>query len=309
MKKLLKYRFFSKILSPMIFSFVFSCSFSVQAQIPDSLQTDTASAQLDIAGINTPLWKFWIAFEDATGAKDSIWLIFDPSASFDSNTDTVFGEVSNPYDSTVFGIRYCGDSPFNDTLLGNNIFNVSANGHYSTATFLYEDYLCSRNYVLPITLSWDSTMLTESYSPGGLQYATLYNEYIHFVYPSPGFDQEFDMTSRSSIVLPEFSWGSQCHFPLYFRIMSTTVGIDVFSLSPFRIFPNPTTTSTSIQFEKEPNHYVIEIFSLEGLLIQKYNPTESPVQIDLSKFQKGIYLIVIQSKTTNKQYHEKIIKF
>ncbi len=69
MKKLLKYRFFLKILSPMIFSFVFSCSFSVQAQIPDSLQTDTASAQLDIAGINTPLWKFWIAFEDSTGAK------------------------------------------------------------------------------------------------------------------------------------------------------------------------------------------------------------------------------------------------
>ena len=124
MKKLLKYKYFSQILSPMIFSFVFSCSFSVQAQIPDSLQTDTASAQLDIAGIKTPLWKFWIAFEDATGAKDSIWLIFDPSASFDSNTDTVFGEVSNPYDSTVFGIRYCGDSPFNDTLLGNNIFNI-----------------------------------------------------------------------------------------------------------------------------------------------------------------------------------------
>jgi hypothetical protein len=29
-----------------------------------------------------PQWKFHIAYEDATGAKDTIWLIWDTTATF-----------------------------------------------------------------------------------------------------------------------------------------------------------------------------------------------------------------------------------
>jgi hypothetical protein len=53
---------------------------------------------------------------------------------------------------------------------------------------------------------------------------------------------------------------------------------------------------------------MLNLIPLEEQLIQKLVPAENPAQVDFSAFQKGIYLIEIRNKTTNKIYHEKIIK-
>jgi len=74
------------------------------------------------------------------------------------------------------------------------------------------------------------------------------------------------------------------------------------------VFPNPVSSSINIQFESNSTDYYIEIFNMEGQLILKHEPFENPCQIDFSDFQKGVYFIAIKNKTSNKLYHEKIIK-
>lgn len=49
-----------------------------------------------------PQWIFHIAFEDATGAKDTIWCIWDTTAHDILPVDTSFGEDKVNFDYSEF---------------------------------------------------------------------------------------------------------------------------------------------------------------------------------------------------------------
>jgi hypothetical protein len=61
------------------------------------------------------------------------------------------------------------------------------------------------------------------------------------------------------------------------------------------IYPNPTNTLLTIETE-HPNHYSIEMTSLNGQLIYNAYMEGTTHQIDLSSFQKGVYFITIRSE-------------
>jgi hypothetical protein len=65
-------------------------------------------------GMAQPQWKFHIAFEDATGAKDTIWCIWDTTATDGSLTsvDTAFGEAGVTFDYNVFNVWIYNNVPF-----------------------------------------------------------------------------------------------------------------------------------------------------------------------------------------------------
>ena len=65
--------------------------------------------------------------------------------------------------------------------------------------------------------------------------------------------------------------------------------------SEISIYPNPTTKLLTIETEY-PDHYLINITTLNGqqILIGEMEGTSR--QIDLSSFQNGIYIITIRSK-------------
>jgi hypothetical protein len=240
-----------------------------------------------------------MAFEDATGAKDTVWLVFDPRADAQNNIDSIFGEIETPIDSNNYWVRYCGTKPL----------NVLANGSIGSNTYVLNTYICSDKYTLPIIVSWDSTLLTEHYTPGGFQYATLYNDYIHYTYPSPGFDQELDMTTRSSIYLPEFNWWSQCHFPMYFKINSSTASLDECNVSYLQVFPNPTFGFIEISVENYHEDFIISLYSISGEILKTIECFNNTTVMSLSDLPSGIYILAAQSKSYKYIYYEKIIKY
>ena len=51
-----------------------------------------------------PQFKFYLAFEDATGQRDTVWLIVDSNAT--PFEDTIFNETLNPIDSQKFDVYF-----------------------------------------------------------------------------------------------------------------------------------------------------------------------------------------------------------
>jgi hypothetical protein len=78
-------------------------------------------------------------------------------------------------------------------------------------------------------------------------------------------------------------------------VQATGLIIDDVRTRKTRIYPNPTNNQLTIETEKS-DRYSIEITSMNGQLIQSGTFTGTTHQIDLSSFQKGVYLITIRSK-------------
>jgi hypothetical protein len=75
----------------------------------------------------------------------------------------------------------------------------------------------------------------------------------------------------------------------------STVGTDGFCDTRISVYPNPTHTQITIE-TGYPDHYFVEVTSVNGQLIleeQMQGPTH---QLDLSIFEKGVYFITIKSK-------------
>ena len=81
---------------------------------------------------------------------------------------------------------------------------------------------------------------------------------------------------------------------LYFTT-ECTIGIKKTNISELIIYPNPTDDLLTIE-TKQPDYYTIEITSLNGQLLLTDEIEGSSQQIDLSSFQKGVYLITIRSE-------------
>ena len=73
------------------------------------------------------------------------------------------------------------------------------------------------------------------------------------------------------------------------------LGISDFRSTNSWIYPNPASDLLNLQL-REPGEYSIEIISLNGQLLFSKSLVGTSHQIDLSSFQKGVYLITIRSK-------------
>ena len=85
----------------------------------------------------------------------------------------------------------------------------------------------------------------------------------------------------------------------------TTVGVQYSLTTHLSLFPNPTSDLLTIQ-TNDPGIHQLEITSLNGQSVYNGEMEGSSHQLDLSSFQKGVYIVTISSKdfvTT-----EKIIK-
>src|SRR5690554_6236136 len=121
-------------------------------------------------------WSFYLAFEDATGAKDSVWFLMDTSATYPWSISGLYGEELVEPDSGNFQVWFLHPLDLQsgnryDTWLGRPI----------SEAFSFE--LFSENGVMPYIATWDSTLFTADflYEYGDPIYkATLDNEYFFF---------------------------------------------------------------------------------------------------------------------------------
>lgn len=248
-----------------------------------------------------PQWKFHIAFEDATGAKDTIWLIWDNSATFD--VDTQFKEQA-------IGLNY------NDF----NVFIGNVDGDTTKTQALPHPYpindviVYAINYVQPITISWDSSLFHAPGLPLPLGYvnvANIGNDYFFLVNNDPYY-HVFNMLLENKVAAPDFLWGSQHQFPMNIRVSrDTTLGIEdkTDRNISINIFPNPVNDILIIKSNCELKE--VEINSIDGKIKRNFNLFEfdnrNEYRLIIENCPSGFYYLKFIHTLSNSSTYEKII--
>ena len=220
-----------------------------------------------------PQWKFHVAYEDATGAKDTIWFIWDTTATF-YGIDTSLGEGNPNMDYSVFNVWTItwGIYPDFDT--------TKVVAHPYDRSFGSE--VKAINFDLPITISWDSALLHANWLPpqpvGWVNHARIYNDYF-FLYPNDELIHHFDMTLDDHVIAPEpenedpWAWQEWVHFPMSVVLrQDPTVGIgnkkDNEKIS-LVVRPNPFLHETTFEINiKEKSNIEISVYNLQGKLVK-----------------------------------------
>ncbi|PIY31321.1 MAG: hypothetical protein COZ08_09050 [Bacteroidetes bacterium CG_4_10_14_3_um_filter_42_6] len=224
--------------------------------------------------IAQPQWKFHVAFEDATSAKDTIWFIWDTTATL-YGIDTTLGEGNPHMDYNKFNVwtltwaAYPND--YDTTKVVAHPFDDS-----------FGSTIEAINFELPITITWDSAMLHADWLPpspvGWINYARIDNDYFFF-YNNNGLAHQYDMTLSDLVIAPNegnndpWAWQDWVHFPMdIFLIQDPTLGVENNSFETKNIivtFPNPFIKNTSIEFYLENKSYVeLSVFDLQGKKIR-----------------------------------------
>lgn len=109
-------------------------------------------------------WRFYLAFEDAVNAKDTIWCVWDSSGTF-TNVEPWLGETAVAMNSSMFNVWI-----FNPEFDSTKTFAIG----YDIDVMAFEIYAFGYQY--PITISWDTALFRSGVLPETVDYATFYND-------------------------------------------------------------------------------------------------------------------------------------
>lgn len=254
---------------------------------------------LSKANAQEPQFKFHLAFEDATGAKDTVWLIFDTLAT--SGYDTIFGEKPLSLLPNIFQVYL--ELGINDT------------GKVSAVPTSYELYgfpIMAQNYVYPINMYWDTSLIYNNNLPFVINTATLDNEWFFFN-NNDALNHIYHMQYEDSIQLPWFSWGSQEQFPINFGfgydyMLNTSIINDKNKSIPILLYPNPTSGKLLVKL-KDDIEIILELklMDVKGTILKQLFITNNKAIIDISDLPTGLYFIEVFNNRFS--YREKIIKY
>ena len=240
-------------------------------------------------------WPFYLAFEDATGAKDTLWLLADTASTFYFSVSGLFGEVPIPPDSVNFQVWFYhpaeNSMPFDSwNKYNTTVFQIENN-------FPIEASIHASNYELPITVRWDSSLfhadvLYEYGDPVNRAYFD--NQY--FFLQSNSWTHEFELMLDNHAVMPYFWWGSSDHFPLFILITrgpGDPLGTIQNDEAEFSIFPNPATNHILMEFPESVNAD-FRIYKADGMLVKSGSVVGDQTKINLDGFAAGLYFVEIQ---------------
>lgn len=248
-----------------------------------------------------PQWKFHVAFEDATGTKDTIWFIWDTTATLYGN-DSLLGEYSAYIDYNKFNVYI----EWVDTV--------------KTIAFPYdfnfENTIESINYELPITISWDTSLFYADWLPpepiGWVNIAWLSSDYF-FNVNNTGEDY-FDMHPSNTVLSPDslivgddpWFWDPVHNFPIGIGLgQDTLVLIEETSHSKNITYPNP--VNSNLYLNPSYNIISVNILDLNGNIVLSKNKINDYETINVQFLKQGIYIIQFINKS-NRLHYEKFIK-
>jgi len=262
----------------------------------------------------TAQWSFYLAFEDATGAMDSLWYVLDTSATvysfsppYHNGNDLQFGEVPLGMDSSFHvsmgGILTVGIGNGSSwpSILEYGNFKVEARPVGSPN--FGGGGVVAHNYVLPITMRYDAALLTSATINGlinqNMSDAFMDNGYL-FGYDDSGV---FCLPFHDSLVLPYFEvQGIEAdHFPISLNLTpgSPCAGLSISERPKIdvKIYPNPAAEIILIQSREDFDQ--VEIFDLSGKRVLNISAQNGLAQstIDVSTLNSGMYVLSIHNKT------------
>jgi hypothetical protein len=123
------------------------------------------------------------------------------------------------------------------------------------------------------------------------------------------YDNNFEIvqTTVGEPVIETFYDGSYFYLTQGFQQPGLKTKKFKYSSNSVDFFPNPVLSDLIVVFNyEEETEYTVELFSILGVFIKRYNITDAfegyKMEIDFSRFSRGIYLIFVYSA------NEKLIK-
>ncbi|MCC6181090.1 MAG: T9SS type A sorting domain-containing protein [Bacteroidia bacterium] len=241
-------------------------------------------------------WKFHLAFEDATGAKDTIWLIWDTSAVL-WDYDPLLGEGHVDIDLDNFStwvINYNNDTtkttaePFISSALGNYIYGTE-------------------NFQSPLTLSWDSSLFHAPNLPQPVNLAYMDNGYFFGNNNCP-FCHHFDMLIDNHVTI-DLNVFPYDFFPVFINIergavLNINENISISKKKPL-ISPNPASYLISIKSDK--NIKECSLIDNTGIVVLYQSVRDMTNNVlSVQDISSGVYVLKIINQN-NEVYYEKII--
>lgn len=242
--------------------------------------------------VQQPQWVFPIWFEDATGAKDTIYFGIDAT----STNVTDLGYRHYSVDTSVFHVY--------------SIF-----GWLDTCKVIIGDYsiggqiLSTSHVQYPLILRWDKSLLFTEPNPSWNfdNNSRLESTYIFFNYlqTNPPYNS-VHLKEIDSLYLPgESSQGIDTNFPLDVYL-TTVFGSSINESNVkrrFKVLNNPTDDEIFVSGDVLFNW---EIYDLQMQFVKSEKEWTYNKSISLRTFPKGIYYLFIN--TSAQKYYEKIIK-
>jgi hypothetical protein len=232
-------------------------------------------------------WKFYVAFEEGSGQRDTLWMIWDTTATV--NVDTGLGEGSAIYDYAKFNV-WIYNSNFDSTK------TLALPYIYFPHHTLADIY--AFNFTYPITITWDTSLFHANYLPvqsnNYINEAKIDNDFFFFVNNDMAL-HAYNMLLTDSAFAPQFNWGSQSHFPMTITITYDPIlGIDEFVTERLNIYPNP--VLNEINFSNLQKLRSIAIYNSQGMLLKKLNPFDNKLlQVFVGDFPIGVYFIIAEN--------------
>ncbi len=246
-----------------------------------------------------PTWRFHLAFEDGTGARDTIWMVYDTTATTGSDfipvVDYTLGEGGLQIDSSMFNVftwNWDGDS-------------TKTHAYPYTAFPVFDGTTIDAiNWIPPMTITWDTSLFHAPYLPydqgsfgiaimDGLAFSAYSN------HPELGFGI-YDMLISNSITV-DFLWDYLFQFSIYFGD-GDGVGLPIHvPVDPaFSIGPNPVRSMLHVRSADELVE--LRIFDLSGRNVKSVHAPTPIRDIDIASLAPGAYILLARS-TPNHLYH------
>lgn len=239
-------------------------------------------------------WKFHLAFEDATGAKDTIWFIWDTSAVL-WDYDPLLGEGHVDIDTDIFSVWLINHN--NDTTKTQaDPFNTPLQFYvYGTENFQY-----------PITLSWDSSLFHSPDLPQPVNLAYMDNQYFFGHYNNSGSAHRFNMLLDNHVTVDFFGFD---FFPIFINIERDAV-LDInenISISKKKPLISPNPASDFIRIKSDKNIKDCLLIDNTGRVVLNKLTENTPYSIlSVQDIRSGCYILKIINQN-NEAYYEKII--
>lgn len=236
-----------------------------------------------------PTWRFHLAFEDGTGAKDTLWFIYDTTATLHvvpwpgPNVDYELGEGAvDILDGSfhVFTLNAIGDTT-----------NTIAYPYSMYPTFETFNTIDAINWTPPMTITWDTSLFHAPYLPynqGHFGMAVMDGiAFSQFDDHGMGFGV-FNMLADDHVTI-DFLWDYLFYFGVYFGPTDDT-GIETRSgYGPVQVRPNPATQEVLVQGWPD-TECTLWIMDLAGREVVKAIHFKGQTTVPVHQLSPGTYL-------------------
>ena len=200
----------------------------------------------------------------------------------------------------------------------------NSNWQFTTDRLYHEGDTLSMDSPYYPQLGWTPSPTPEMVQdPYGI--GNMHEDGVHFIYvrypKNDGFCYgwiRFTLEMGESIWPGPINPDAMCHLQDYafctipdypLRVGQTSLGDDIVEhdATSIMVYPNPVRDYIKIEYLNDFSGQSIDIYSIDGRLVETFPEASQQTQIDISSLNSGVYLIKLKTKD-GKEFSERIVK-